>query len=141
MTLVLLLKLIDFMVNLIERTYLIERQTHNSALLGNGLQNALANPPYGIGNKLESTSFIKFLCSLYQSDISFVNQIRQSKSLMLVLLGHRYHEAQVGRDKLVFGTLTLWTTFTNLLGQFNLLINGDKRGTSNLDKIFIQCFT
>ena len=32
----------------IQRSDLIERQPHNSALLGQRLQNRLANPPYGM---------------------------------------------------------------------------------------------
>ena len=47
-TLVLLLKLVDLVVNLVERAYLVEGQTHNAALLGNGLQDALANPPHSV---------------------------------------------------------------------------------------------
>ena len=61
MTLVLLLELVDFMINLTQRTYLIERQTNNTALLSDSLQNALTNPPYSIGNEFEASSLVELL--------------------------------------------------------------------------------
>ncbi len=45
-TLMLLLKLVDLVVDLVERTYLIERQTNDTALLCDCLKDALTNPPY-----------------------------------------------------------------------------------------------
>ena len=47
-TLVLLLELVYFVVNLIERTNLIEWESYDTSLFGNSLKNALANPPYGV---------------------------------------------------------------------------------------------
>ena len=47
-TLVLLLELVDLVVDLVERTYLIERKAHDTALLCDSLKDALANPPYGV---------------------------------------------------------------------------------------------
>ena len=61
MTLILLLKLVDFVVNLIQRTYLVQRQTDNTALLSNSLEDALTNPPYGIRDKLKTSCLVKFL--------------------------------------------------------------------------------
>ena len=46
--LVLLLKLTDFCTNLTQCTYLVQRQANDTALLGNSLQDALTNPPYGV---------------------------------------------------------------------------------------------
>ena len=69
----LLLELVDLMINLVQRTNLIQRKTHNTTLLCNGLENALTNPPYSVRYKLESTSLIKLLSGLDQSDITFID--------------------------------------------------------------------
>ena len=63
-TLVFLLELVDLPIDLIDGTDLIERQSDDTALLGNGLQNALTDPPYGIGDEFESPCLIKTLCGL-----------------------------------------------------------------------------
>ena len=60
---------------------------------------------------------------------------------MLVLFCYGYYKSQVGCDKFVFSTLTFRTTFLDLLCQFNFLIDGNKRGASNLNEVFIKCFT
>ena len=54
-------------------TALVQRQAHDAALLCDGLQDALANPPYGIGDKFESARFVEFLSSLYKSQVTFVD--------------------------------------------------------------------
>ena len=48
MTLVLLLKLVYLVVDLVQRTNLVERQAHDATLLSNSLKDALADPPYGV---------------------------------------------------------------------------------------------
>ena len=138
MALGLLLKLVDLVVDLVERTNLVERKAHNAALLGDSLKDALANPPYCVRDKLESSCLIKLLCSLDKTNVTLVNQISKSKTLMLILLGNRHNESQVGSHQLVLGTLALRTTLANLLCQLNLLVDGDKRRTANLYKIFVQ---
>src|SRR5574344_1088927 len=140
MTLVLLLKLVDLVVDLVERTHLVERQAHDAALLGYGLQDALANPPHGIADKLESSCLVEFLGSLDKTDVTLVNQISKSESLMLILLCHRNDESQVGCHQLVLGSLALRTTLAYLLCQLNLLVNGDKRCTTDFHKILVQSF-
>ena len=45
-TLVLLLETSESLVDLVERTYLVEWQTYDTRLLGQSLQNRLTNPPY-----------------------------------------------------------------------------------------------
>lgn len=141
MTLVLLLKLVYLVIDLVERTDLIEWQTYDTALLCDGLQYALANPPYSIRDEFESARLIKLLCSFNEADITFVNEVGQCQTLMLVLFCYGYYKSQVGCDKFVFSTLTFRTTFLDLLCQFNFLIDGNKRGASNLNEVFIKCFT
>ena len=83
MTLMLLFELVDFVVNLIQRTNLIQRQADNTALLGNSLQDRLANPPNGVGDEFEAARLVELLGSLNQSDVTLVNKVCQRQALML----------------------------------------------------------
>ena len=57
---------------------------------------------------------------------------------MLILLGYRYNETQVGIDQLLFGTLTGAAALADLLCQLNFLLNGNHGHTTNLNKILVE---
>ena len=88
MTLVFLFELVYLMADLIQRTYLIKRQTNDTALLCDSLKDALTDPPYSVRDELKTTSLIKLLSSFYQSDVTFVNKVGKCQTLMLILLGY-----------------------------------------------------
>ena len=140
-TLVHLLELVDFLINLAECTTLIKRQAHNTALLGNGLQNALTNPPYGIRNELKTTCLIKLLSCLNQSYITLVDKVGKCQTLMLILLCYRYNKSQIGCNKALLGLLALRTSTADGLSQLNLLVDCYKGLTTDFHKILIQCLT
>ena len=48
-------------------------QSHGPALIGQGLQDGLPNPPNGIGNELKTFGFIVAVYRLDQTHIAFVN--------------------------------------------------------------------
>ena len=75
---------------------MVERQAYDTCLLGQSLQNGLANPPYGITDKLKTTCLVKLLRSLDKSEVSLVDEVGKAKSLILILLCYRYYEAEVG---------------------------------------------
>src|SRR4051812_29467465 len=77
LTLVLLFESHVSFIGLVIRADLILRQAHKSSLLGQRLQDRLTDPPYRIGNKLESLGLIKALCSFDQTEIAFVDQIAE----------------------------------------------------------------
>ena len=77
LALMFLLEFLYLVVDLRQGTHLIERQTYHAALLGNGLQNALTNPPHGIADELKTTRLVKFLSGLYKPDITLIYQIGQ----------------------------------------------------------------
>ena len=60
------------MVYLVERTHLVQRESHDAALLCYCLKDALADPPHGVGDELEASGLIEFLCGLDESDVAFV---------------------------------------------------------------------
>ena len=76
----------------VQRTHLVQRQPHDARLLGQCLQNGLANPPDCIRNKLETACFIKTLRCLDKTQVPFVYQIVQRQALILILLRYRHHK-------------------------------------------------
>ena len=136
-----LLEAVDLLIDLAQGTTLVQRQAHDATLLGNSLKDALTNPPYGIGDEFETTSLIKFLSSLYQSDVTFVDQVGQCQTLMLVLLGYRDDKAEVGGYQTFLCSLAIRAALTDGLCQFNLLINGHKGLTTDFHKVLIECLT
>ena len=141
LALVLLFELADFCLDLTQSSNLVEGKANNTALLSDSLQNALTNPPYCVGDKLKTTSLIKLLCSLHQTDITLINQVGKTQTLMLVLLGNRYNKSKIGFYQFLLGTLSLTASLAYFLGKFYLFIDRDHRFTTNLYQIFVECFT
>ena len=134
-TLVLLLELREGLANLVQRTHLIEGQTHDTRLLCQSLKDGLTNPPYSITDEFESTRLIKFLSSLNQAQVTLVDQVGQAQTLVLILLGYRDHKTQIGTGQfLQRHTVTL----TDALGQFHLFLDRNQVFTSNFLQIFIE---
>ena len=77
-TLQLLLQLANLFLQLVEGSQLVARQAHNAAVLGDGLQDALTNPPHGIADELEATCLVEALGGLDQSHIAFVDEVGQT---------------------------------------------------------------
>ena len=50
-------------------------QSHGPTLIGQGLQDGLANPPNSIGNELKAFGFIVAVNRLEQAQIALVNQV------------------------------------------------------------------
>ena len=133
--LMVLLKSLVCFQNLIERAYLIKRQTHDTRLLSEGLKDRLANPPYSIRDELETARFIEFLRCFDESEIAFVNKVRKTKSLILILFRNRNDEAQIRANQFLkrFAVSIAYSAC-----QLNLLIYIDKGFSSNLLQVFIQ---
>ena len=75
---VLLFKLAKYLVDFVYRPNLVQWQANNAALLGNGLQDALPNPPYSIRNELETAGLVEFFGSFYQAHIALVDEVLQA---------------------------------------------------------------
>ncbi len=78
-----------------------ERHPHDPRLLGESLQDRLADPPDGVGDELDALGLVELPGRPHQPDVSLVDQVGERHPLVLVLLGHRDHEAEVGPDELV----------------------------------------
>ena len=120
---VLLLKLVEHLVDLVVGAHLVERHFHDAALLGNGLQNALANPPHGIGDKLETSGLIESFGSLDESHVALVDEVGEAHTLILILLGHRNNKAQIGFRE-TFQSLTV--ALPDALRQFHFFFGSQQ---------------
>ena len=108
---------------------------HQVGLLGDGLEDGLANPPHRIGDELEASCLVKLLGSLDKAQVPLVNQVRQRQALVLVLLGYRYDKTQVGADEFVqCGLLSL----VDALGEFHLLVDRNEFFTADFLKILLE---
>ena len=79
-------------------------QTDRAALGGDGPGDALADPPVGVGAEAETTGGIELFHGPLQPERSLLDQIQDFHAPLLVLLGHRHHQAQVGLNHVVFGS-------------------------------------
>ena len=131
----LLLETGEGLVDFVERPHLVERQTHDARLLGQSLENRLANPPHGIRDELEAARFIELLGRLDKSEVALVNQVRQAEALILVLFGDRHDEAQIGLRQLLERLLV---SLLDSLGEFHLFLDRDELLLANLLKILVQ---
>ena len=134
-TLVLLLKLREGLGDLVQRAHLVQWQTHDTALLGQGLQDALANPPYGIGDKLETARLVELLSGLDEAEVTLVDQVGKAQTLVLVLLGHTDHETQIRTSQLLQGYAV---TLADALCQFYFFLHRNQVLAADFLKIFVQ---
>ena len=135
LALVLLLELGKGLVDLIERSDLVERQAHDAALLGKCLEDALADPPHGVGDEFEAAGLVEFFCCLDQAEVSFVDQVREADALVLILFGDRDDEAQVGACQFIQGFLV---SFLNSLCEFDFFFDGDQFFATDLLQVFVK---
>jgi len=95
----------------------------------------LPDPPYCVRDKFESTGFVKTAGRLDKSQVSFIDQVRKAKTLVLVLLGNGYDKTQVCLTEFLKGLLV---TGTDPLSQLYFFIGGDQFFLTDILKILIQ---
>ena len=118
------------------QAHLVERHAHNATLLADGLQDALPNPPHGVGDEFETARFVKFLSRFHQADVALVDQVVERHALILVLFGHRNHKAQIGFHQAFERGLV---AVSNALGQFYLLVHREQFETPDFGEILVDC--
>ena len=119
----LLLETVGYLVDLVHRPHLVERKPHDAALLSNGLEDALAYPPHGIGDELETPGFVEFFRGLDKSQVALVDEVGQTQPFVLILLCHRDNETEVGLGQLLQG---FTVTLSDALSQLHFLFYRDE---------------
>ncbi len=111
-------ELVARLVELALEADLVEGFAHDAALFGDGLEDALANPPHGVGDVSEAECLVKFLGGAYESDVAFLDEVAEFESLVAVLLCHADYEAEVGVDEF---SLCLLVAFVDSSCEFYFL--------------------
>jgi len=85
----------------VDGAYPVQRHVEDARLLGQALQDRLADPPHRVADELEMLGLVEALGRPDQSQVPLVDQIRHRQSLVLVIAAYGDHEFQVGADELV----------------------------------------
>ena len=85
-------------------------------MLCKSLEDRLTDPPHRVGDELEAACLIESAGCFDQTEIAFIDQVAQGKTLILILLCDRYNEAQIGLDQDLQRSLS----FTRVLRTFVL---------------------
>ena len=135
LALVLLLELREGFVDLVKGTDLVQRKTDDTALLGQGLENGLTDPPNRVGNEFKAAGLIELLGGLDQAEVAFVDQIGQAEALVLILLRHGNDETEVGAGEFFEGFLV---AFADALGEFHFFFRGDELLATDFLQVLVQ---
>jgi DNA gyrase subunit B len=104
-TLEFLLEFRDFFLQPVESTELVGRKSDDARVFGYGLEDGLADPPYGVGDEFEAAGFVEAFCGLDEAYITLVDEVGETKSLVLILLGDGNHKSQIGFSQAVESSL------------------------------------
>jgi len=78
LTLILLLELREGLGDLVQRTDLVEGKAYDTSLLSQSLEDRLTDPPYCVGDELESAGLVEFLGGFDQPQVALVDEVRQA---------------------------------------------------------------
>src|SRR5690606_21077715 len=113
----------------------VEREPHDAALLGERLEDGLADPPDGVGDELEPARLVEPLRRLDQPVVPLVDDVGQREPLALVLLRDGDDEAEVGADELVEGRRV---ALFDPAGELDLLLGLEQGDLPNLLEVLVQ---
>ena len=106
--------------------------TNGSCLVCNGSGNRLSDPPGCISRKLISLPVIKLFHCLDQSQVSFLDQVKEKHSPAHISFGNADNQTEVGLCQALFGLLI---PYFHPLCQFDLLICRQKGNLADLLQI------
>ena len=82
-----------------QRAGAVQRHADDAALLGEGLENRLADPPDGVGDELDALGLVELVGRADQAEVALIDEVFQRNTAFAVQLGHQDHEAQIGLDQ------------------------------------------
>src|SRR5438094_1040 len=119
----------------VQRPGAVERDAHDARLLGERLENRLADPPHRIRDELDPFRLVELVGGANQAEVALVDQIGERDTLILVLLRDRHHEPQVGAHQLVE---RLGIALLDPLRERHFLLTGDQRVLADLAEILVE---
>src|SRR2546421_6685870 len=118
-----------------QRPGAVERHAHDARLLGERLEDRLADPPHGVGDELDAFGLVELVGRPDQAEVALVDQIREGDALVLVFLGYGDDEPEVGADELV---QRLFVAALDALGQRDLFLARDQGILADLAQVLIE---
>ena len=95
-----------------------------AGLVGDCTGNGLPDPPGRVGGKFEAFAVIKFLHGLDQTEVSFLDQVKEKHTASDVPLGNGNHQAKICLGEFLLGRLVAGF---KTLGDLDFLFCGQKR--------------
>ena len=81
----------------------MDRYSNRSRQIRDRTGDRLPDPPGGVGRELESTTVLKLVDSLHQTNVAFLNQIEEMQSTVGVLLGYRDDQPEIRLNHVLLG--------------------------------------
>ena len=119
----------------VQRAGAVERHADDAALLGQRLQDGLADPPDGVGDELDALGLVELVGGADEAEVALVDQVGERDALVLILLGDRDDEAEVAAHQLVE---RLAVARADPLGEADLFLLRNQRVLADLAEILVQ---
>ena len=92
----------------------ITGDTNEAGLLVKCATDGLANPECGVSGEFETTAPVKLVDGVLEPEVAFLNEVQEVHALwQWIATSNRHHEAQVGANETIFGTLGVAQIFTH----------------------------
>jgi hypothetical protein len=119
----------------VEGSGAVERNADDPALLGEGLQDGLLDPPDGVGDELDALGLVELVGRADEPDVALVDEVAERDALILVLLGDGHDEPEVGADERVERFLF---PLPDPLGQLDLPFASQQRIGADLLQVLVE---
>src|SRR5450759_347883 len=91
----------------VQRPGAIERHTHDARLLGQRLEDRLADPPHRVRDELDALRLVEFVGGANEAEVALVDQIGECDSLILIFLRYGDDESEIRSDECIEGFLII----------------------------------
>ena len=116
----------------------MDRQSDGLRLVRQGSLNCLFDPPRGVRGKLRPFGGIKPFDPFHQTDIAFIDQVKQRQTQSAVVARDLHDQSQIGFDHLL---ARLLVTLLNAPGKHDFFFRREELYLANLAQIKLQCIT
>ena len=106
----------------------VHRNANGAGLIGHGTCYRLADPPGGVGRKLEPLGVVELLDGPDEAEIALLNEIQELHTAAGIALRQRNHETEVGPEKMALRTLPIASNPRQLASLGGALLSGCQLG-------------